>query len=379
MKISEILKKDELSKDDLLALMKIDNEKDLQLLFDKAYEVKLKYIGNNVYYRGLVEFSNICIKNCKYCGIRRDNSNVERFAMSKEDILNSAKWIYENGYGSMALQSGERTDEKFIDFVEDIVKEIQKMTNNGLGITLSVGEQSLETYKKWRKAGATRYLLRIESTNRELFEKIHPKDELHSFEKRLQGLKDLREAGYQVGTGVMIGLPGQTEEDLVNDIIFFKENDIDMIGMGPYILHDETPMGKEFKNSVLSKEKRVELGLKMIAICRIYMKDINIAATTALQGLDPMGREKGILAGANIIMPSATKTSERVKYQLYNGKPAINDDAEKGKKSLEESLAKIGENIVYGKRGDSPHFFFKRKRIMCKKIILNYYYFFIFF
>ena len=367
MKISEILKKDELSKDDLLALMKIDNEKDLQLLFDKAYEVKLKYIGNNVYYRGLVEFSNICIKNCKYCGIRRDNSNVERFAMSKEDILNSAKWIYENGYGSMALQSGERTDEKFIDFVEDIVKEIQKMTNNGLGITLSVGEQSLETYKKWRKAGATRYLLRIESTNRELFEKIHPKDELHSFEKRLQGLKDLREAGYQVGTGVMIGLPGQTEEDLVNDIIFFKENDIDMIGMGPYILHDETPMGKEFKNSVLSKEKRVELGLKMIAICRIYMKDINIAATTALQGLDPMGREKGILAGANVIMPRATKTSERVKYQLYNGKPAINDDAEKGKKSLEESLAKIGENIVYGKRGDSPHFFSREKELCVKK------------
>lgn len=357
MNISEILKKEELSKEDLLALMKIDNEKDLQLLFDTAYKIKLKYIGNNVYYRGLVEFSNICIKNCKYCGIRRDNKNVERFAMTKEDILESAKWIYENGYGSMALQSGERTDETFINFVEEVVRDIQKMTNNGLGITLSVGEQTFETYKKWRKAGATRYLLRIEETNRNIFETIHPKDKLHSFEKRLQGLKDLREADYQVGTGVMIGLPGQTEEDLVNDIIFFKENDIDMIGMGPYILHNETPMGQEFQNKILSKEKRVELGLKMIAICRIYMKDINIAATTALQGLDPMGREKGILAGANIIMPSATKTSERVKYQLYNGKPAINDDAETGKKALEENLAKIGEKVVYNKRGDSPHFF----------------------
>ncbi|WP_300394614.1 [FeFe] hydrogenase H-cluster radical SAM maturase HydE [Fusobacterium sp.] len=361
MIIKEILNKEEFTKDELLSLMKIDNQEDLQLLFNKAYEVKLKYIGNNVYYRGLVEFSNICIKNCKYCGIRKDNKKVERFLMSKEDILQSAKWIYENGYGSMALQSGERTDEEFIKFVEDILKEIQKMTNNGLGITLSVGEQSYETYKRWRDAGATRFLLRIESTNRNIFENIHPKNQLHSFEKRLQGLKDLRKAGYQVGTGVMIGLPGQTEEDLVNDIIFFKENDIDMIGMGPYILHDDTPMGQTFKDKVISKEKRVELALKMIAICRIYMKDINIAATTALQGLDSFGREKGVLAGANIIMPSATKTSERVKYQLYNGKPGINDDAEKGKISLEESLKKIGENVIYGKRGDSPHFFLRKK------------------
>ena len=361
MKIEEILNKEELTKNDLLTLMKIDKEKDLQLLFDKAYQVKLKYIGNNVYYRGLVEFSNICIKNCKYCGIRHENKKIERFLMTKDDILKSAKWIYENEYGSMALQSGERTDKEFINFVEEILKDIQRITNDGLGITLSVGEQSYETYKKWKDAGATRYLLRIESTNKNLFETIHPKDKLHSFEKRLQCLKDLRKAGYQVGTGVMIGIPGQTEEDLVNDIIFFKENDIDMIGMGPYILHNDTPMGKEFKDKVLSEKKRVELGLKMIAICRIYMKDINIAATTALQGLDPLGREKGVLAGANVIMPSATKTSERVKYQLYNGKPGIKDDAEKGKISLENSLKRIGENVIYGKRGDSPHFFLRKK------------------
>lgn len=361
MKISDILNKEELTKDDLLSLMKIDNKEDLQLLFDKAYQVKLKYIGNNVYYRGLVEFSNICIKNCKYCGIRKDNKNVERFLLTKDDILKSAEWIYKNKYGSMALQSGERTDENFINFVKEVLREIQKITDNGLGITLSCGEQTYETYKKWREAGATRYLLRIETTNRKLFEKIHPNNELHSFEKRLQALKDLRKAGYQVGTGVMIGLPEQTEEDLVNDIIFFKENDIDMIGMGPYIPHDDTPMGQKFKNSILPKEKRVELGLKMIAICRIYMKDINIAATTALQGLDPLGREKGLKAGANIIMPSATKTSERAKYQLYNGKPGIDDDAEKGKSSLEKSLKEIGENIIYGKRGDSPHFFSRKK------------------
>ena len=359
--IKKILEKENLSREDLLTLIKIDNPQDLQLLFDKAYETKLKYIGNKVYYRGLIECSNICIKNCKYCGIRRDNKNVDRFALSKNDILDISRWIYENGYGSLALQSGERTDKEFVDFIEDTLKDIQKISNNSLGITLSLGEQTLDTYKRWLKAGASRYLLRIETTNRELFKKIHFDDDLHSFDKRLQALKDLRTAGYQVGTGVMIGLPDQTYEDLVNDIIFFKENDIDMIGMGPYIPHDDTPMGQEFKDKILPKEKRVELGLKMIAICRIYMKDINIAATTALQGLDPMGREKGVLAGANIIMPSATKTSERVKYQLYNGKPGINDDAEKGKKSLEESLAKIGEKVVYNKRGDSPHYFQKHK------------------
>ena len=357
MDIEKILNKENLTKNDLLTLMAITDKKELNLLFKKAYEIKMKYIGNNVYYRGLVEFSNICIKNCKYCGIRRENRKVERFAMSKQDILNSAKWIYENGFASMALQSGERCDDDFINFVDEVLIDIQKMTNNGLGITLSVGEQNLETYQRWQKSGASRYLLRIESSNKKLFKKIHPNDELHSFEKRLQALKDLKKAGYQVGTGVMIGLPEQTEEDLVNDIIFFKENDIDMIGMGPYILHKDTPLGKKFKTTVMSEEKRVEYGLKMIALTRLYLKDVNIAATTALQGLDPKGREKGILAGANIIMPSATKTSERDKYQLYNGKPGINDNAEDSKILLEKSLKEIGENVIYGKRGDSLHFF----------------------
>ncbi len=159
--IKKILEKENLSPEDLLTLIKIDNPQDLQLLFDKAYETKLKYIGNKVYYRGLIECSNICIKNCKYCGIRRDNKNVDRFALSKNDILDISRWIYENGYGSLALQSGERTDKEFIDFIEDTLKDIQKISNNSLGITLSLGEQTLDTYKRWLKAGASRYLLRI--------------------------------------------------------------------------------------------------------------------------------------------------------------------------------------------------------------------------
>lgn len=359
--IKDILKKENLSKEDLLKLIQIEDPQELQLLFNKAYEIKLKYIGNKVYYRGLIECSNICIKNCRYCGIRKGNENVERFMLTKDEILEISQWIYENGYGSLALQSGERNDSDFINFIEKTLINIQKNCNNSLGITLSLGEQTLETYKKWLNAGASRYLLRIETTNKELFKKIHPNDESHTFEKRLKALKDLKTAGYQVGTGVMIGLPNQTYEDLVNDILFFKENDIDMIGMGPYIIHEETPLGQEAVNNILSDEKRFQLSLKMIALCRIYLKDINIAATTALHALDPLGREKGILAGANVIMPNATSKNIKPKYQLYRGKPNLDDDAIKGKLALEKSLKEIGEKVVYFKQGNSPHFYNRKK------------------
>ncbi len=353
MNINEILEKDSLTKDDLVYLMKVQDPKDLESLYNKAYEVKKKEIGQKVYYRGLIEFGNYCVKNCYYCGIRKDNKDVERYHMSKEDILESARWIHKNGYGSVALQSGERQDPEYIDFVEDVIKEIKKIGN--LGITLSLGEQSEETYKRWFDAGAHRYLLRIESSTKRIYDTIHPTDKLHDFDTRVNCLKILKNVGYQVGTGVMIGLPGQTEEDLVNDIIFYKENDIDMIGMGPYIPHDDTPMGQQ-ELSIPVKAKRVELGLKMIAITRIFLKDVNIAATTALQGLDPLGREKGLKAGANILMPITTKDEHRAKYQLYNDKPCIDDNADKCKNCLEGRIKSVGDEIMYGEWGDSPHF-----------------------
>lgn len=359
MNIKEILEKNEYSKEDLITLMKIDNPIELDMLFKKAYEIKAKEVGKKVYYRGLIEISNICIKNCKYCGIRRDNKKVERFSMSKDEIMKAVKWIYDNNYGSIALQSGERQDSEFINFIEDLIKEIKKVSNNSLGITLSLGEQTYETYKKWFEAGAHRYLLRIESTNQDIYKNIHPQDKKHEFQVRKRCLEDLRNIGYQVGTGVMIGMPNQTEEDLVNDILFYKDMKIDMIGMGPYILHQDTPLGQEWKNIVLPAEKRVELGLKMIAISRIFLKDVNIAATTALQGLDPLGREKGLLAGANILMPTATLENYKNKYLLYDNKPGIDDSVEKAKKSLDEKVKNVGDEIIYGEWGDSPYF--KRK------------------
>ena len=354
--IVEILNQEEFSKEDLVALMKIDNNTDMELLMKKAYEVKAKYIGKKVYYRGLIEISNICIKNCNYCGIRKGNTKVQRFSMTRSEIMDAVKWIYDHNYASIALQSGERQDEEFVLFIEDLLKEIKKISNGKLGVTLSLGEQTKETYKRWFDAGAHRYLLRIESTKDSLFKKLHPQDNCHTYEVRKRCLEYLRDVGYQVGTGVMIGLPGQTEEDLVNDILFYKDMNIDMIGRWSYILHHDTPLGQEWKGTVISEEKRVELGLKMIAITRIFLKDVNIAATTALQGLDPKGREKGLAAGANILMPTATAQQHKNKYLLYDNKPGINDSVEKSHEEMDKKVHAVGDEIVYGEWGDSIHF-----------------------
>ncbi len=358
--IKDILNKDKLSKDDIIKLLSINKEDELKLLFDKAYEVKEKYIGKKSFYRGLIELSNVCIKDCLYCGIRKSANDIEPFNMSKDEILKMAEWAYKNNYASIALQSGERVDEKFVDFIEDIIKSINKMCNNELGITLCLGEQSKETYKRWFDAGSHRYLLRIETTNEELYKKMHPQDELHSFKNRVNCLKLLGEIGYQVGTGVMIGLPNQSIEDLANDILFYEKMDIDMIGMGPYIVSENTPMGKEVNEKNLNTEEiqkeRVTLGLKMIAVTRIYLKNVNIAATTALQALDTFGREKGIKAGANILMPIITIEEYRAKYQLYDNKPCIEDNSDKCKVCLTGRVKSVGEVVGFGEWGDSPHF-----------------------
>lgn len=344
---------DNLSKAEMIELMSSTDKLLLQKLYDEAYKVKLKYVGNTVYFRGLVEFSNICTKDCLYCGIRKGNDHVDRYCLTKEDILRSAKWAYDNNYASFVLQSGERTDEDFVAFVEDVLYEIQD--KYGLGVTLSLGEETRETYRRWRKAGASRYLLRIESSNPEIYKLIHPED--CDFQTRLKAIEDLRAEDYQVGTGVMIGLPTQTAEDLVNDILFFKEHDIDMIGMGPYIVHHDTPMAAMMKD--YDPKHQLELGLKMIALTRLYLKDVNIASTTALQTLDPLGRERGLLAGANICMPVVYESENRKNYLLYDNKPALTETSEENMKAFEKSIHRIGENIGYGVMGNSPHY---RKR-----------------
>lgn len=331
-------------------------------LLEKSKKIKEKYIGKKVFFRGLIEFSNICAKNCYYCGIRRDNKALERYTITDEEVLEAAKFAYEKNYGSIVLQAGEISSFAFIRRITHLIKEIKELSHDQLGITLSLGEQSEETYQEWFDAGAHRYLLRIEASNKDLYLKIHPNDTLHDYETRKKALYSLKKIGYQLGTGVMIGLPYQTYDDLASDLLFMKELDIDMCGMGPYIEHAETPLF-ELSSTLMPLEDRYNLTLKMIAILRIMMKDINIASTTALQAIDPIGREKAITIGANIIMPNITPQKYRDKYFLYENKPCSDEDAEDCIKCLEMRIKFAGGEIGYGEWGDSKHFKNKQKYV----------------
>jgi len=337
---------------EIIRMLSITCPKDIDALYKQAYEVKKQFVGTTVYFRGIVELSNICAKNCYYCGIRRDNPHVERFKLTEEEVIKSALWAYEQHYGSVVLQSGERSDEEFVCFIENTVKALKERTDGRLGITLSLGEQTEETYRRWYTAGAHRYLLRIETSSPELYKKLHPAD--HDWQARWDCIRTLKKLGYQTGTGVMIGLPYQTLEDLAKDVQFFYDEDIDMIGMGPFIPHADTPLANAIPD--YDGDKQLELALKMIAVCRILLQDINIASTTALQALKPDGRELGLLAGANIIMPNITDPQYRANYQLYNGKPCLDENASLCRNCLERRISSIGETIGYDQWGDSPHF-----------------------
>jgi biotin synthase len=352
--IESILNKNSFDKQDILHLLQVEGD-DRTALFKKASEVRDHNIGKKVYFRGLIELSNKCSKNCLYCGIRAGNSKTNRYVVTKEEVLECAKYAYDERYGSVVIQSGERSDKAFVDFIEDILLEIKKMSNGELGVTLSLGEQTEETYRRWFNAGGHRYLLRIEASNKDLYYKIHPVDKIHDYETRLECLNILRKVGYQVGTGVMIGLPFQTLEDLADDLLFFKNLDIDMCGMGPFIEHEDTPLYK-FNDLLLPKIERFNLSLKMVAILRIMMKDVNIAATTAMQTLDPAGREKAIRVGANIIMPNLTPVKYREDYLLYEDKPCLDEEAWECKSCLEARIKVAGAEIGYGEWGDSKHF-----------------------
>ena len=352
--IKNILHKDILSRNDIVTLLKTEGD-ERQELFEYSAKIKEQYVHNKVYLRGLIELSNICAKDCYYCGIRRSNSKVKRYDLSDEDVLNAAYYAYKQRYASLVIQSGELSSPKFTSRITRLLKEIQKLSNGEMRVTLSMGEQSKDVFQEWREAGAHRYLLRIEASNRELYEKIHPNTELHSYDRRRQALKDLRDTGYQTGTGVMIALPFQTLEDLASDLLFMKDIDVDMVGMGPYLEHKETPLYKH-KDILLPKEDRFDLSLKMIAILRIMMKDINIAASTAMQTIHPQGREKAIAVGANVFMPNITPCYYRGEYKLYEDKPCTDEGPEDCQACVENRIASVSNDVAYGEPGDSLHF-----------------------
>ena len=320
-----------------------------------AEETLLDHCGDTVRLRGLIEFSNRCVLDCRYCGIRRGNRAVKRYTLTLEDVVACARWCADKGYGSLVLQSGERRDAAFARRVEEMIRAIKAATRSpvqpdGLGITLCVGEQTEATYARWFAAGAHRYLLRIETASPELFAALHPAEQRH--ETRLSCLKTLRAIGYQVGTGVMIGLPGQTVEHLIDDLLFFRDLDVDMLGMGPYIPHAQAVL----PGDIPSAEERLRLGLRMIAAARLLLRDVNIAATTALQAMADDGREQGLRFGANVIMPQVTPPRVRRMYTLYDGKPCHDESAGQCAECLEKRIASVGRKTLKNRWGDSAHF-----------------------
>ncbi len=354
LELNEILTKQNFTKQELVYLLSLEGV-DMQKLLDKALEVKLRYLDNNVHLRGLIEYSNKCRKNCLYCGLRKNISAVNRYELSEEEVLECAKIAIKLHYGSIALQSGERQDENFIEKIEYLIKKIKEISDNKLGITLSLGEQNEDTYRRWFLAGAHRYLLRIETTNEELFYKIHPRDLSHSFQTRKDCIDALLNIGYQTGTGVMIGLPFQTVEDLAEDLLYFKRKEIAMVGMGPFIPHPDTPLYK-FKDIIPPNEKRMAMTMKMIAVLRLMMPEINMVSATANQTIDEFGREKAILSGANVIMPNISPKQSRKEYLIYPDKDTVKDSGEWCSNSLDNRMSSINHKVLYDEWGDSVAF-----------------------
>ncbi|HNT92471.1 MAG TPA: [FeFe] hydrogenase H-cluster radical SAM maturase HydE [Bacteroidales bacterium] len=351
--IASVLGKANPDRSDILAMLQC-NEEEAPLLYRRAAAVRDRYVGNHVYLRGLIEYSNICGKNCLYCGVRSDNVKIERYTMSREEVLEAAMTAYKLNLGSIAIQSGENSSNSIVETVEELVRSIRKMTDNRLGITLSLGEQSRETYQRWFDAGAHRYLLRIEASSEALYRRVHPDDDMHRYHRRLECLKAIQETGYQTGTGVMVGLPNQTMSDLADDLVFMRDFDIDMCGMGPFIEHSDTPLGSRGTDNLFLNE-RFNLTLRMIAVLRIIMKDINIVASTAMQTIDPAGREKAISCGANVVMSNLTPARYRSGYLIYEGKPGYREADESNVSGLNLDLLP-GTTVELGIWGDTPHY-----------------------
>jgi len=361
--VENILQKEFINNEDIRLLLELATA-DSERLINHAHEIKTASVGRKVFFRGLIEYSNICTKNCFYCGIRKDNSRYQRYTLSDEEVMEAARYAYVNKFASIVIQSGEQSSKAFTHTIENLLHSIYRETNGELHVTLSLGEQTEDTYKKWYDAGAHRYLLRIEVSNPLLYEKLHPNDLRHTYKARLEALALLRNTGYQVGTGVMIGLPFQTIADLADDLCFFRDFDIDMVGMGPYVEHEATPLW-EYRSNIPSVADRVDLSIKMVAILRIIMPDINIAATTAMQTLDSKGREKAIYAGANVIMPNLTPVKYRDNYLLYENKPNVKDQPDETRRSLEKNIRAAGDEIGYGEWGDSRHY--KKRKAKSEK------------
>lgn len=309
-------------------------------LFERSRKKAKTYFGNKIYTRGLIEFTNYCKSDCYYCGIRRSNLNLERYRLSKDDILSCCRQGYVLGFRTFVLQGGE--DMSYKD--EDIVRIVSEIKNefNDCAVTLSFGEKNYDSYEKYFKAGADRYLLRHETSNSNHYALLHPK--VQTAENRKQCLYSLKKIGYQVGTGFMVGSPFQTSSNIAEDLIFIKELEPEMVGIGPFIPHHATPFSGFPKGSL-------SLTLFLIGLIRLMIPNALIPATTALGTIDGSGREKGILAGANVVMPNLSPVNVRKKYSLYDNKICTGEEAAECRLCLQNRMKNIGYELIVH-RGD---------------------------
>jgi biotin synthase len=339
-----------MNKNELVKWLTEDDEKKLDELFCRADEIRRLNVGDEVHLRGLLEISNNCRRACSYCGINVTNKAIHRYRMSFDEIIECARQADQYGYGTIVMQAGE--DDEISDvFVEDIIRTVKSELH--LAVTLSLGERSDDELLRWKRAGADRYLLRFETSNRALYQSVHPPVKGRPVFYRFGMLERLRQMGFETGSGVMIGLPGQSFEDLAQDILTFSELDLDMIGVGPYIPHPQTSLGKKPQPSMLPQGVQVPsdemMCYKVIALSRIMCPQANIPATTALASVNIAdGREKGLCRGANVLMPNITPTKYRQFYEIYPSKACIYETAAQCRGCMARRIESIGRSIGKG-------------------------------
>lgn len=339
-----------MDRQEIINWLREEREEKLALLWQRADGIRRRHVGDEVHLRGLIEISNICRRACHYCGLRAGNRKIRRYRMTAEEIMACVFEAVAYGYGTVVMQAGE--DEGIsTGWIAEIIRQIRRETS--LAVTLSLGERSETDLRTWREAGADRYLLRFETSNRELYERIHPPWGERRTD-RLEILRMLEDLGYEIGSGVMIGIPGQTYEDLARDIELFRELDLDMIGVGPYISHPATPLGRDLEKFCAPVPDQVPatelMTYKVIALSRIVCPQANIPSTTALATLNLReGRELGLSRGANIVMPSLTPVSYRVDYEIYPAKACIRETASDCRTCLNRRIVSLGRRVGRGK------------------------------
>ena len=339
--INKVKQSRNISLEQLKLLLEINDDESIRFMREEAVKVRQKTYGNQVFIRGLIEFTNFCKNDCYYCGIRRSNSHADRYRLTKEQMLDCCANGYELGFRTFVLQGGEDgyfTDDKICDLVSAIKEKYPDCA-----LTLSIGEKSFESYKRFKEAGADRYLLRHETANEEHYGKLHPAN--MSLTNRKNCLYDLKKLGYQVGAGFMVGSPYQTEETLAEDLIFLKELKPEMVGIGPFIPHHDTMFAQEAAGSV-------DLTLYLLSVIRILLPKVLLPATTALGTMDPRGREKGIQAGANVVMPNLSPVKNRKLYDLYDNKICTGEEAAECRGCMGRRVASVGCELVTD-RGDA--------------------------